>query len=440
MSAADPSSSGGSGAERRRYTRLPISLEATISIQGRKPLPCVVRDFCAAGVFVALAPEYLHDLTKHTKAMLHFSMPLNDVPQFYDLGLVVYRVVGNGIGCGFSDPDPNSVRVLKKFANESNQGVQLTDEALAETQSGFRPDFLRVKDDLINLCVQRTEALVQDFIRVADEALFLSARDAINNQEETLFLDGQNEFRRLGKELESNVPMLAKQAVQIINSPLGADASNSRNDDTGELQLIDKDDFEEFLTVSELVSELEPKFKAPLFELERRFQYLAKREVDEHSNPIGPEVLCNLFAETIKTMESDRQAVNKVYAALKKVLDSGLGRYYDEVNKFFVNHNVLRIIEKEKPKFKKTTPTPKPPSAAAPGLDETQSGLGSSADLSATFGTGNFPQAGSYAAPSGGGAAAPSGGTAAPAAAPASAPPLAPLDEGLEPPGSGQVP
>ena len=175
--------------------------------------------------------------------------------------------------------------------------------------------------------------------------MFLSARDASNNQEETLYLDGQNEFRALGAELEKSVPLLAKQAIQVISSPLGVTSGSSSADEISELSLIDKDDFEEFLTVSELVSELEPKFKRQLFELERRFQFLAKREVDEHTNPLGPEVLCNIFAESIKTMQSDRQAVSKVYRALKNVLDAGLGGYYDEVNRLLVNNNVLRVIE-----------------------------------------------------------------------------------------------
>ena len=248
-----------------------------------------------AGIFVALGPEHLHDLSKHTKALLHFSLNVGGLDRPLQLSLIIYRVVGNGIGCGFVEPDRDVLELLKQFADASSAPTLDSAESFAETQSKFRPDFLRVKDELLDLCMKRTEGLIQDFVRVADEGLFLAARDAGNNLEETRYLDGQNEFRRRQEGIEKDVPVLIKRAIQIINSPITTTSdSNDQQSDVGELSLIEKDDFEEFLTVSELVSELEPKFKSQLYDLEKRFEFLAKREVDEHSNPLGPEVLSNI--------------------------------------------------------------------------------------------------------------------------------------------------
>ncbi|MEM7465314.1 MAG: DUF1631 family protein [Pseudomonadota bacterium] len=429
MSSTSQSNSGGSGAERRRYVRQPITLEAMISIQGRKPLPCVVRDFCVAGIFVALNPEHLHDLSKHTKATLNFSLMENGVPRDLQLGLIIFRVVGNGIGCGFSKPDANVIQLLKRFADASGADVPVDDHLLAETQSHFSAEYAKVKDELISLCLDRTAALVDDFIRVADEMLFLGARDAGNNLDETRFLDGQNEFRGRHSAIEADVPILVRKAVQIINSPISADGSGKSDDDSGsELSLIDKDDFEEFLTVAELVSELEPKFKTHLFELEKRFSHLAKREVDEHSNPIGPEVLSNVFADSLKNLQSDRMAINQIYGALKKVLDAGLGRFYDEVNQFFISNSVLPVIEKEKPGFKKKPSPPRrvpPPASDENPLAATHGGQ----DLSSTFGSGAYPASNTG-----------SMGVAPPSSGPAGgAPALAPLDPSLTPPPPGSV-
>ncbi|MGR8947456.1 MAG: DUF1631 family protein, partial [Gammaproteobacteria bacterium] len=419
MSSTSLSSAGGTGAERRRYVRQPITLEAMISIQGRKPLPCVVRDFCVAGIFVSLGAEHLHDLTKHTKATLRFTLNVGGAMQPLQLGLVIFRVVGNGIGCGFFEPDRDAIALLKKFADAASANVPDSEESFAETQSKFRPDYLRIKDDLIDLCVKRTNGLIEDFVNVADEALFLSARDAANNQEETRFLDGQNEFRERKSAIEKGVPAFVKKALQIINSPISATSeADEQRAEVGELSLIEKEEFEEFLTVSELVSELEPKFKAQLYDLEKRFQFLARREVDEHSNPLGPEVICNIFAECLKNLQSDRSAINQIYSSLKKVLDAGLGHFYDEVNAFLIGKNVLPIIKKEKPNFKRrpSAPTPEAPVTQAPTDDLSASGNYSQQDLASTFGRGTYPQ----------GAAPQSGQTAAP--------PPAPLQPGLTPP------
>lgn len=419
---------GKSGAERRRYVRQPIRLDAKISIQGRNPLSCVVRDFCVAGIFVQLAPEYLHDLTRHTKATLNFFLTVDGVERPLQLGLTIFRLVGNGIGCGFNTPDPKTIALLQRFADASNAPVPDNDAAYRETQSGFRPIFLTIKDELITLCEQRVAGLAEDFIRVADENLFLAARDAGNNRDETRYLDGLNEFKGRKSSLKTDVPALIRKAIQIINSPVKSSIEqNNGGDELPELSLIDKEDFEEFLTVSELISELEPKFKSQLFEIERRFEYLAKRKIDEQNNPLGPQVICNIFAESLKNLQSDRIATVVIYKGLRKALDAGLGRLYDSVNRFFVDKDVLPVIEKEKPGYKnKSKSRPRRERAIDPEIahePQTQE-----ADFAATWG-GGVPQ-------STGGAHVP--GLSGGATSASAAPPLAPLQPGLAPPGNSQ--
>lgn len=144
MSSTGPIDSSASGADRRRYVRQPILLDAMISIQGRKPLPCVVRDFCVAGVFVALSPEYLHDITRQTRATLHFALIVEGTQRNYQLGLTIFRLVGNGLGCGFDNPDPSVVALLQNLADASNPAVPDSPQSFKETQSGFRREFLEI--------------------------------------------------------------------------------------------------------------------------------------------------------------------------------------------------------------------------------------------------------------------------------------------------------
>ena len=62
------------------------------------------------------------------------------------------------------------------------------------------------------------------------------------------------------------------------------------------MSLIDKDEFEEFLTVSQLVSDLEPRFKEDLFKLERRFSL----RVEE----VGYPALLPRRAEPLRVLHS----------------------------------------------------------------------------------------------------------------------------------------
>ena len=114
------SEQGGGGAERRRYTRLPIHLDALVAIDGRPPVPCTVRDFCVAGVFVAISPEQLRLVRPQTSATLIFSLIVDGVQNDYQLTLTIYRIVGGGFGCGFENADAQTIQLLQSLAGDSS--------------------------------------------------------------------------------------------------------------------------------------------------------------------------------------------------------------------------------------------------------------------------------------------------------------------------------
>lgn len=368
----------GSGAERRRYVRLPIRLDALVAIDGRPAVQCSVRDFCVAGLFVAISQQQLRLVKPQTSAILFFSLVVDGVQSDYQLNLQIFRVVGSGFGCGFEDADPQTIALLQALAASSNpQAVPDTPEGLSQTQGNFSDRFREAKVPLIELAQKFGRRTVEEFLRLVDEALFLAARDAGNNLDETRFLDGQNEIRGRRDDIGELVPKLLGKGVSILNSPLSTSREEAAEPAVSELSLIDKDEFEEFLTVSQLVSDLEPRFKDELFQLDRRFSLLAKREVDDRSNPLGPAVVGGVFAEALKNLRSDRSAVNVIYRTLRQVLESNLGRLYTEANELLVELGVLPVIEKEKSTIKRSESTSSSATAGDALLDSTLGGRNS---------------------------------------------------------------
>lgn len=365
----------GGGAERRRYVRLPIRLEALVAIDGRPAVQCTVRDFCVAGLFVAISQQQLRLVKPQTTATLYFSLIVDGVQSDYQLTLKIFRVVGSGFGCGFEQADPQTIALLQSLATSSNpQAVPDTPEDVSRTQGDFSERFNDAKEPLIEIVRKFGLHTTDEFLRLVDEALFLSARDAGNNLDETRFLDGQNEIRGRRDDIRETVPKLLQKGVAILNSPLSAIQEETTSPSVSELSLIDKDEFEEFLTVSQLVSDLEPRFKEALFELDRRFSLLAKREVDDRSNPLGPAVVGGVFAEALKNLRSDRSAVNVIYRTLRQVLESNLGRLYTEANELLVDLGILPIIEKGKSTIKRNENTASSGPAADALLDSTLGG------------------------------------------------------------------
>lgn len=375
------SDSSSPGRERRRYARIPIKLDALISLSGRPPIACTVTDFCVAGMFIQVDQRQLRFVQTQAQATLYFALMVAGAREDLQLALTVCRVIGTGLGVAFQNPDPQSIALLQTLATPPAARV----EAMSETQQRFAPEFGRIIPELSEIVERVAQQLTADFLRLAGDALFLAARDAKNNREQMKFNDAQSQLRRRGDDVRKQVPALLAKAVAILGNPLESKTPEELST-LSSLSLVDKDEFEEFLTVSEVVSELEARFKDPLYALDRRFSKLAKRDIDEASNPIGPTVVCNAFAESLKGFLSDRDASEVTYKSLRRAVEPQLERLYDEVNTLLAKHGILPQIEREKPEIKrtptsaaalrKTNPPLSPLETTATGLRATDPGLG----------------------------------------------------------------
>jgi hypothetical protein len=108
-----------SGAEQRRFARLPINLDGLIGIAGRTPVPCTVRDFCVGGMFIAADPAAYANLPANASAMLFFALFVDGVKQDFQIQLDIARAVAKGIGVSFVNPDAKAVELLGHLAAAS---------------------------------------------------------------------------------------------------------------------------------------------------------------------------------------------------------------------------------------------------------------------------------------------------------------------------------
>lgn len=366
----------GSGAEQRRFARVPINLEGLIGIAGRAPVACTVRDFCVGGMFISADPAAYANLPANPSAVLFFALFVDGVKQDFQIHLEVARAVAKGIGVSFVNPDAKAVELLGHLAAASAPPpAPENSAALGRTQQRFAPEFATLSGPLAALCAEHVRRLCERFVARVDEVLFLAARDAGSNVDQTRLLDAQREIRGRKQRIIEAVPRRVETGVAILADPLAELEKDPKSVGLADLSLVDKEEFEEFLVISEMVSELEPEFTEPLFGLGRRFSYLANREVDLGSMPISPGVLCNAISDCLKGLQSDRRANARIYKVLHEVMSGNLGRLYDEVNAMLIERGILPVIEKDKPAPRKRaestgfdTPTPEPeaPVAAQP--------------------------------------------------------------------------
>ena len=342
------------GADKRRFTRLPINLDGLMSINQQAPIPCTARDVCPGGMFISADPAVYASVQPQTPAVFYFALFIAGEKQDFQLDLVIARAVAKGIGVSFGDADPKTLELLNQLAaGAAPPPTPDTTAALSQTQEGFAPEFATVLVPLTELVLEHIGKICDRFLERSDEVLFLAARDAGNNLDETRFLDGQREMRGLQDRIREDIPPKIDKGISIIGNPLSDQDKEPGSLGLSDLSLVEKDEFEEFLAVSEMVSELEPEFNEPLNALSHRFTYLAKREIEVSSIPIGPSVICNAIAECLKSLQSDRGVTKRIFEVLHEVMSGNLGVLYVAVNELFVEQGIVPVIKEGKPTVKK---------------------------------------------------------------------------------------
>lgn len=344
------------GAEQRRFARVPINLDGFLVIGSAAAVPCTVRDFCVGGMFISVAPDVLDAIGQQTAATLYFALIVGGEKKDCQVQLTVARVVAKGLGVSFVNPDPATLSLLGHLAAPEGMPTPPTDaESLESSQAGFAREYAAVQEPLLKLVQSHVEQICERFIEDVDNKLFLAARDAGNNVDETMFLDGQREVQGKQDSIRNQVPEKIALGLSILGNPLNDSDKEPDSIGLSDLSLIDKGDFEDFLAVSEMVSELEPRFSDDLFQLGRRISYLANRMVEVESLPIGPGVMCNAVADVLKGLQSDARVTRMVYRSLHHVMEGNLGAMFQEVNALLIEKGVLPVIDKDKPVIKKSS-------------------------------------------------------------------------------------
>lgn len=104
-------------------------------------------------------------------------------------------------------------------------------------------------------------------------------------------------------------------------------------EDDFDLSLVDEDELEQSLAVSNLVSKGENRYRRELYTLSERFSHLAGGvAVEAHSNPLGPAGICNRFHHALHGLSVDTPVLLVIYKLFDKQVMNYVGGLYEEIN------------------------------------------------------------------------------------------------------------
>ena len=363
---------------RRKYQRQPISLSALVHPdQGRSWL-CTIRDFCQEGMLLTGTGGSRSfastgaDAHPGDQIALHFSVATPKGQKHFRTQATIARITeaGSGIGVRFDQGVPDDAfssliefaiasGMLSRSVAESgnviegefsDQTARAAGQAGADKGEGSRaaaehqeiPEQLlrdrrigdaaaaELKDKLRRVTQRALDRICTQFFGIVDNELLVKARDAGTNAMQMMYFEGLEIIEKNQDRIRHDfIGDVLKQIDQI--SELEDVLERRRRRETGnspKLELVDTEQFEEWLAVAEIISKAENRYTDTLLDLRAQLGLVAKPWTHKDVIPVGPSVLTWSFDDAVKEFEFRRVVKQDIYHCFESSLMPMLGNLY----------------------------------------------------------------------------------------------------------------
>ncbi|WP_443192465.1 DUF1631 domain-containing protein [Pseudomonas indica] len=175
----------------------------------------------------------------------------------------------------------------------------------------------------------------------AEDTLFDCAEKAENNQVQTLFFDSMRDIRQQWPHIERLYHQsIARRFDEFIEGR--TDSEIPVDLDAEQLALVQNDEYEESLQVSNMVSRVKARCAQSLFALDQRLAVLNEgRKLGEDSNPFGPLAIASSLREAMAPCAMHVKIKTILYVLFDRLLMQSLDGLYEALNARLIEAGIL---------------------------------------------------------------------------------------------------
>jgi hypothetical protein len=270
---------------------------------------------------------------------------------------------------------------------------------------GIQPRYGELGQSCRKLVMNRLAEHLTGVFAQVDDTLFECAEQAENNQVQTLFFDNMREIRKQRPQIERTYHQkISRNFSDFLDGKLKP-APSATEVDADQLALVQNEDYEESLQVTNMVSRVKARCAQAIFALEQRLALLNNgKKLGEDGNPFGPQMIAQAFREALAPCPFPLRIKVILYGLFDQHVMHSLDNLYAALNQRLIDAGVLPNLkysaQRSSSSSSSSSSAERPPetSPAAPG--ET-SGMATSAPLDGQRASGTPTEAGSSRSPTG---------------------------------------
>jgi diguanylate cyclase (GGDEF)-like protein len=333
----------------RAHIRHPVSMAAELLLEGEGRLHCRIADFCLGGVLVRFADQDpsgsgRHPLSVGQSVALTLVVDGSRGQRELRLPARAARTLEGGVGLQFVDPDPTDLLALQNHVRAQRESTEAPAAGTASSRVDPGSVLAPVRDELRSALEGCLEAF---FPRVRD-ALTESADQEVTNEQQHPWFAAINALANSGETVN-------RQFLQAVSGPMDSLFAGATPDQAmdfsleehqeNRLSLVDKEMFEDWLTLKVMASRAEGNFHEQLLPLQLRFDDLLNTSLTARQNPLHPAVICSAFGQAIKPLGLSKPVERRILEVFDDAVVTELGVIYERINNTLARAGVLPDLD-----------------------------------------------------------------------------------------------
>ncbi|AZT85332.1 DUF1631 family protein [Marinobacter sp. NP-4(2019)] len=340
--------------ERRTSPRQPIKLAAQLDLGAGETWPCQIADFCAEGLFIRYSGETSRKLERAIARGAPDEITVRfrsaDGNRRHELHVSIVRRIDGAMGVHFVRANPDAVSaMLKQCGGNRHQERSV----------------LRAPSDRVQFVLHQSARAVVQFIEPLMDSCLAQMIVALKQAAQRAASDQQaNEYMDASGQLQARQRVIWHQMAQSLESPLKPAPKGFPG---AELSVVDKGEFEDWLTIRVMVTKADTLYRGELLQLKLRLDKLGIANSTGHHNPLGPSLVCESFHAGLSHLKASREVEKVCLKVFEQLVLQQLAPLYQELNNILIRHGVMPDLDLSKYLSERSTVSDDPAREVATG-------------------------------------------------------------------------
>ncbi|MEM1229520.1 MAG: DUF1631 family protein [Pseudomonadota bacterium] len=243
------------------------------------------------------------------------------------------------------DPQPRKAAAGGKapsIARAAKRAGPMRDRRISASQADA------VREQVLKVAQRALERMSSQFTTACQEALLIKARDAETNVMQQMFFEGLDVLEKNEAGIRGEMTKGVLDQIRTVSDFDKVMERRRRREsgNTTKLELVDTDDFEEWLSIAEIISKAENEYTNELLDLRAQLGLIAKPWSHKDVVPVGPSAMAWAFDDAIKPLGLRRQVREEAFDIFSKILRGSLGHLYQALNQVLEESGAFPSLEK----------------------------------------------------------------------------------------------